>query len=183
MSVYKHIARQRRQVPVRQLCQVLRVAPSANYAWQQHAQAPALEPAWQLAVQQAFTRYGRRYGTRRLRVEVHAEDHAVGRRRIRQTLATYGLRAQQPRAFVPRTTDSDPARWAAPNRLLGQSVPTAPDRVWAGDIMYLPRQSGGWLYLATWRDRCSRKVVGSFCFTAPHCRSSRNSSLYWVFCT
>jgi putative transposase len=26
--------------------------------------------------------------------------------------------------------------------------------------MYLPRQVGGWLYLAVWLDHCSRKVVG-----------------------
>ena len=160
MSAYQHIAQRRKQAPVRQLCRVLQVAPSAYYAWQQRHQVAALEPAWQVAVRAAFQRHGRRYGTRRLRAEVHAEGHAVGRARIRRTLAAHGLRAQQPRSFVPRTTDSDPARWAAPNRLLDQLAPTAPNRVWVGDITYLPKQGGGWLYLATWLDRCSRKVVG-----------------------
>ena len=61
---------------------------------------------------------------------------------------------------MPRTTDPDPTRWAAPNRLLTQPAPTAPDRVWVGNITYLPRRGGGWLYLATWLDRCSRKIVG-----------------------
>ena len=91
---------------------------------------------------------------------MQAQGHAVGRWRIRRVLKAHGLRAQQPRSFVPRTTDSDPAVRAAPNRLLGQPAPTAPNRVWVGDITYLPRQGGGWLYLAVWLDRCSRKVVG-----------------------
>ena len=160
MSAYQHIARRAAQVPVRQLCHVLGVAPSAYYAWHRRRHLLAPEPAWQAAVRHAFARHGRRYGTRRLRAEVHAEGHRVGRGRIRRTLAQHGLRAQQPRAFVPRTTDSDPAVRAAPNRLLGRAVPTTPDRVWVGDITYLPKQGGGWLYLATWLDRCSRKVVG-----------------------
>ncbi|GAA4035894.1 hypothetical protein GCM10022409_20880 [Hymenobacter glaciei] len=46
---------------------------------------------------------------------------------------------------MPRTTDSDPAEPAAPNRLLGQPAPIAPNRVRVGDITHLPRQGGGWL--------------------------------------
>ena len=160
MSTYRYIAQRQARVPVRQLCQVLQVAPSAYYAWQRHRQQPAAEPAWQVAVRQAFARHSQRYGTRRLRAEVQAEGHRVGRWRIRRVLRAHGLRAQQPRSFVPRTTDSDPAARAAPNRLLGQPAPTAPNRVWVGDITYLPRQGGGWLYLAVWLDRCSRKIVG-----------------------
>ena len=42
MSTYQHIARRAAHVPVRQLCQVLRVAPSAYYAWQRR---PLFVPA------------------------------------------------------------------------------------------------------------------------------------------
>ena len=143
MSAYEHIAQFRAHVPVRQLCHVLGVAPSAYYGWHRQQHLPAAAPAWQAAVRQAFARHGRRYGTRRLRAGVHAEGHQVGRGRIRRVLAQHGLRAQQPRSSVPRTTDSDPAARAAPNRLLGRPVPTAPDRVWVGDITYLPKQGGG----------------------------------------
>ena len=61
-----------------------------------------------------------------------AQGHAVGRGRIRRVLNAHGLRAQQPRSFVPCTTNSDPAVRTAPNRLLGQPAPTAPNRVRVG---------------------------------------------------
>jgi len=160
VSTYQHIAQRAGQVPVRQLCQVLRVAPAAYYAWRHRRQLPVAESVWHVAVREAFIHHSQRYGTRRLRAEVQAQGHAVGRWRIRRVLKAHGLRAQQPRSFVPRTTDSDPAVRAAPNRLLGQPAPTTPNRVWVGDITYLPRQGGGWLYLAVWLDRCSRKIVG-----------------------
>ncbi|OGX89643.1 IS3 family transposase [Hymenobacter coccineus] len=100
---------------------------------------PAVEPAWQVAVREAFAYHSQRYGTRRLRVEVQADGYAVGRWRTRRVFHAHGLRAQQPRSFVPRTTDSDLAVCVMPNRLLGQPAPTAPNRVWVGDITYLPR--------------------------------------------
>jgi putative transposase len=111
-------------------------------------------------VRTAFRGHSARYGTRRLRAELQAQGHVVGRGRIRRALAAAGLRAQQPRSFVPCTTDSAPNVRAAPNRLLDQPAPTAPNQVWVGDITYLPKQGGGWLYLATWLDCYSRKVVG-----------------------
>ena len=148
------------QVPVRRLCQVLRVAPGAYHAWHRQRAQAVPEPAWQVAVGEAFAHHSQRYGTRRLRAEVQAQGHAVGGWRIRRVLKMHGLRAQPPRSFVPRTTDSDPAVRAAPNRLLGQPAPVAPNRAWAGDTTHLPRQGGGWLCLAVWLDRCSRRIVG-----------------------
>jgi hypothetical protein len=71
---------------------------------------PAVEPVWQVAVREVFAYHSQRYGTHWLRAEVQ------GRWPSGETLA-HGLRAQQPRSFVPRTTDSDPAVRAAPNRL------------------------------------------------------------------
>ncbi len=114
-------------------------------------------------MREAFGHHTHRYGTRRLRAEVQAQGHTVGRWRIRRVLKAQGLRAQQPRSLVPRTTDADPAVRAAPNRLPGQPAPTTPDHPRpgvGGDSTYLPKQGGGWRYLAVWLDRCSRKIVG-----------------------
>ncbi|WP_092678705.1 transposase [Hymenobacter arizonensis] len=100
VSTYQHIARQAAHAPVRQLCQVLQVAPSAYYAWQRRRQLPAAEPAWQVAVE-VFAYHSQRYGTPRLRVEVQAQGHAVGRWRIRRVLKAHGLRALRVRPNSP----------------------------------------------------------------------------------
>jgi putative transposase len=44
VSTYRYIAQRASQVPVRQRCQVLRVAPAAYYAWQRRQQVPTAEP-------------------------------------------------------------------------------------------------------------------------------------------
>ena len=54
MSTYRYIAQRQAHVPVRQRCQVLRVAPAAYYAWRRAGQQPVTEPAWQVAVREAF---------------------------------------------------------------------------------------------------------------------------------
>ncbi|HEX8349985.1 MAG TPA: IS3 family transposase [Hymenobacter sp.] len=80
---------------MRQLCHVLRVAPAAYYRWQRRQQVPTVEPARQVDIRRAFSQ---RYGTRRLRVEVQADGHAVGRWRICRVLKVHGLRAAAPLA-------------------------------------------------------------------------------------
>lgn len=76
MSTYQQIAQRRAQVPVRQLCRVLHVAPAVYYAWYRRRQQPTAEPVWQVAVRESFAYHSQRYGTRRLRAEVQAQGHA-----------------------------------------------------------------------------------------------------------
>ena len=64
---------------------------------------------------------------------------------VHRVFQLHDLRAWQPRLFMSQTTDLGPAVQAALNHLLGQPTPTAPNRVWAVDITYLPHQDGGWL--------------------------------------
>ena len=72
-----------------------------------------------------------------------------------------GLRAMQPRRFVPRTTDSRHGQRMSPNLLRERELRAdRPLKVLVGDITYLPLRGGEWAYLATWLDLYSRKVVG-----------------------
>jgi transposase InsO family protein len=158
MSRYRFIQDCAQPWPVQVLCRLLAVSAAGYYQWRQRPGAAPLP--WHSAAQQAFTRHASRYGTRRLRAELRAEGYPVGRYALRSWLHRQGLRALSTRPQRPRTTVADPAAVLAENRLLGQPAPTAPNQVWVGDITYLPLVGGRWCYLATWRDACSRRVVG-----------------------
>ena len=140
VSSYRYIAQRASQLPVRQLCQVLRVAPAAYYNWQRRQQVPAIEPGWQVAVREAFADHSQRYGTHR------ARPSSPARSRRARPIPTW------PCALLLTACS---ASWP----------PTALNRLWVGDTTYLPywvrpRQGGGWLYLAVWLACCSRKIVG-----------------------
>ncbi len=58
-----------------------------------------------------------------------------------------------------RTTIADAAQPPAPNLVARDFTAVAPDRLWIGDITYVPTWEG-WLYLAVLLDAHSRRVVG-----------------------
>ncbi|RYY21314.1 MAG: hypothetical protein EOO36_01095 [Cytophagaceae bacterium] len=68
--------------------------------------------------------------------------------------------AQQPKAFVPRTTDSTHGKRCAPNLLLDQPKPTQANRGWVSDITYLPLANGDWVYCGAFQAVCTKQVVG-----------------------
>ncbi len=144
------------------LCQVLRVSRTAYYRYLRggsYRLSPEKDEHQRL-VMQVFAEHKRRYGSRRIRAELQARGYPVGRRQVRTLMKNVGLRAIQPKSFVPRTTDSTHGRGYWPNLLVDHPLPQAPDLVWVSDITYLPLFNGEWAYLATWMDLYSRKVVG-----------------------
>ena len=162
MSRYRFIEAQRDHYPVRLLCQLVAVPASGYYAWQRAQQQAGTkpEPAWETALVKVFGVHKRCYVTRRLRVALRKGGHRVGRQRLRAAMRRRGLRALQPKAFTPRTTDSTHGLRCAPNRLLDQPKPTQANRVWVSDITYLPLANGEWAYLCAFQDMASKQVVG-----------------------
>jgi len=71
-----------------------------------------------------------------------------------------GLKAIQPKSFRPRTTESRHRLGYSPNLLLNGLSPGGVDRVWVGDITYIPMEGNGFLYLALLMDLYSRRIVG-----------------------
>ncbi len=112
-------------------------------------------------VKAIFDDHRRRYGARRIAAQLQAEGTSAGRHQVRSQMRRQGLRAIQPRRFVPRTTDSRHGVAPAPNLLLDErNAPQKPREVVVGDITYLPLREGKWGYLASWQDKFTKQVVG-----------------------
>lgn len=147
--------------PVHTLCAVLAVSRSAYYGWLSACGVvDKREEEAERLVLEVFREHKRRYGVRRLVAELKAQGVEMGAYKVRLVLRKHGLKAIQPRSFVPRTTDSRHPYPISPNLLLELAFPALPNQVWVGDITYIPLAGGGFLYLAVWMDLYSRRIVG-----------------------
>jgi putative transposase len=156
-ETYCFIAGEATTYPAAILCRALGVSRSGYYAWKER---PARQDQLALQVEEVFWQNSRRYGSRRITAELR-EQTVIGRHRVRRLMREQGLRAIQPRRFVPRTTDSRHGQRMSPNLLVEREIIVGrPRQVIVGDITYLPLQSGQWAYLATWMDLFSRKILG-----------------------
>jgi putative transposase len=158
---FKLVATEKANFPVSFMCRQLGVARSGFYAW-----CRRLRPSGRLMANQrlvphlraAFESGRGAYGSPRVYRELRKEGHIVGLHRVARLMRQEKLRGVPRRRFV-LTTQSDHGLRVAPNTLARCFTPTAPNRVWASDITYIPTRKG-WLYLAVVLDLFSRRVVG-----------------------
>ena len=135
---------------------------SAYYAWHQAEPSARQRADQQLkpVVRSIFREHKRRYGARRIAVELADRGHSCSRRRVARLMDEMELAAIQPKSFKPRTTDSRHTLGYSPNLLLDAPPPKAINRLWVGDITYVPLVGSAFLYLALLMDRYSRRIVG-----------------------
>lgn len=160
MNRYRFISAEKAQYPVTLLCRVLGVARSGYYAWACRGASARAQADEELAAQivQVHEASRRTYGAPRVHAALRASGTVCGRRRVARLMRAAGRvgRARRRRA---RTTVPDPAHPPAPNLVARDFAASAPDRLWIGDITYVPTWEG-WLYLAVLLDAHSRRVVG-----------------------
>jgi putative transposase len=144
------------------VCDVLEVSRSAFYAWRDGEPTTRDDETAELTltIRAIFWQHRRRYGARRIAAELADRGIACSPRRVGKVLKSQGLRAIQPRSYVPKTTDSRHHLGYSPNLILDTPDPCAVDQLWVGDITYLPLRRGGFVYLAGLMDRFSRDIVG-----------------------
>ena len=107
-----------------------------------------------------FHEHKRRYGSRRISKSLGNKEGKASRYKVSKTLRQYGLKAIQPRSFVPKTTNSRHTYQISPNLLLDRPKPGKPNEIWVGDITFIPLSGGNWCYLSVFMDLFSRRIVG-----------------------
>jgi transposase InsO family protein len=144
------------------VCDVLSVSRSAFYAWREREPTRREQRDAELTplVRAIFWKHRRRYGARRIAQELADLAERCSPRHVANILKIQGLRALQPKSFVPKTTDSRHTLGYSPNLLLDAPPPTDIDQLWVGDISYVPLRGGAFCYLTLLMDRFSRYIVG-----------------------
>ena len=137
------------------VCEILEVSRSAYYAWrraepgQREQELDDLTPT----IVSLFLKHRRRYGARRIAEELRDRQIVCSPRRVAKVLRNQGLRAIQPRSFVPRTTQGRHTLVYSHILLPDRADPVCINEIWVGDITYLPLRGGGFCYLAGLMDR------------------------------
>jgi putative transposase len=94
------------------------------------------------------------YGSRKIRNELWARGHNVGRQRVRRLMRRMGIEALY---VKPRLSASHPGHVKYPYLLRGLAIEQA-NQVWSADITYIP-MARGFCYLVAIMDWTSRMVL------------------------
>lgn len=142
------------------LCSVLGVSRSGYYGWLARPESNRAVADRRLleSIREVHRNAREAYGAVKTWKALRAAGVACGKHRVARLRRQHGIEARRKRRFRA-TTEHRRLAPPAPNLLQRRFTVTRPDRVWVGDITYIPT-GAGWLYLAVLLDLYSRKVVG-----------------------
>ncbi len=157
---YSVIRQHATEYPVRLMCSVLEVTPSAYYAWKRRPMSmwERNRSEFGKLVKVVFERNRQVYGSPRMTAELQDIGHRHSKNYIARIMKEQGLQAKTVKRFR-RTTNSAHTRRVHPDRLKRNFAISQANTAWVTDITYVWTQEG-WLYLCVFLDLYSRKVVG-----------------------
>ena len=142
------------------LCEALDIKRSSYYDWRSRKQSQREKQNKVLLNQiRAIHKASREsYGAVKTWKQLQASGESCGLHRVERLRRKYGIEAKRMRLFRASNSGRN-AEPVADNVLNRQFDVTQPDRVWVGDITFIPTRKGV-LFLATIIDLYSRHVVG-----------------------
>jgi transposase InsO family protein len=150
---------------VKRLCTLLELQRSSFYAWKTAAPARVARAGADAELAQrirALHSQDNTCGAPRITAELNdgaPPEQRVNHKRIARVMREHGIRGYRRRRRVT-TTIPEPADTPMPDLLGRDFTATTPNRVYVGDITYLPLPGGRSLYLATVIDCYSRHLTG-----------------------
>lgn len=142
------------------MCAVLGVSSSGFYGWARRPVSLREQENRRLLsrIQSVHFETAGNYGAVKTWKTLRREGESCGRHRVARLRRINGIIAKRMRRFRAAYAVRNSAP-AAPNLLDQNFTADSPNRIWVGDITFIPTRKG-WLYLAVQLDLFSRKIVG-----------------------
>ena len=153
--------RHQQEFRLTRMCAVLQVSRSGFYAWQRRKTSARTQANQRLIDRMRVLHQQTReaYGARKMWQLLNREGFVCGRHRVARLRRVAGIVALRRRRYVRTVQVRQHETPATPNRLNQQFAVSAKNRVWAGDLTFVPTRTG-WLTVAVLLDLYSRRVVG-----------------------
>jgi putative transposase len=140
------------------------VSRSGFYAWKDRPESKRDQDdrSLEVKVKQLHKESRGTYGLPRLRERLKQVGYSCGKNRVAKIMKNAQISGIIKKRYKIRTTDSNHSNPISPRIFKTEepsSHPTRPNQLWASDISYISTQEG-FLYLATYLDVFTRKVVG-----------------------
>ncbi|MGH7221129.1 MAG: IS3 family transposase [Nitrospiraceae bacterium] len=158
---YGFIQRHQQEFRLTRMCTVLQVSRSGFYAWQRRPPSARRQVNQRLVERMRVLHQQTReaYGARKMWQLLRREGLVCGRHRVARLRRLAGIVALRRRRYVRTVQVRQHETPAIPNRLNQQFAVSARNRVWAGDLTFVPTRTG-WLTVAVLLDLYSRRIVG-----------------------
>lgn len=142
------------------MCKVLKVSRSGFHKWTHNRDSKSQLRRAELLkhIRRVFENSRETYGVRRVHAQLKSEGIKASRRLVQELMHENGIRPKRKRRHKI-TTDSNHSLRKSRNHLNRQFAVNTANTVWVSDITYIDT-SEGWLYLASFIDLYSRRVVG-----------------------
>jgi putative transposase len=142
------------------MCAVLGVSASGFYGWAKRPASLRDQENQRLLhrIQSIHADSDENYGAIKTWKALRSEGETCGRHRVSRLRRINGIIAKRMRRFRAAYAARNSAP-AAPNLLAQNFTAEAPNRIWVGDITFIPTRKG-WLYLAVQVDLFSRRIIG-----------------------
>src|SRR5262249_44139011 len=145
---------------IKLMCEVLKVSRSGFHKWTHNRDSKSQLRRAELLqhIRRVFGAARERYGVRRVHAQLRKEGIKESSRLVQELMHEKGIIPKRKRRYKT-TTDSNHSLKVSRNHLKRQFAVNMANTVWVSDITYI-ETGEGWLYLATFIDLYSRRVVG-----------------------